>query len=54
MKYFYNLTTVLLLIATVMIFAGMKDDSGKKVKIVCFGDSITHGAKVNGRSWVYL
>ena len=22
--------------------------------IVCFGDSITHGAKVNGHSWVYL
>jgi len=25
-----------------------------KDKVVCFGDSITHGAKVNGHSWVYL
>ena len=25
-----------------------------KGKVVCFGDSITHGAKVNGHSWVYF
>ena len=22
--------------------------------VVCFGDSITHGAHVNGHSWVYF
>lgn len=25
-----------------------------KGKVICFGDSITHGAKVNGHSWVYF
>ena len=35
-------------------FAAMKFDNGIKGKVVCFGDSITHGAKVNGHSWVYL
>lgn len=22
--------------------------------VVCFGDSIAHGAKVNGHSWIYF
>ncbi len=26
----------------------------KKIQVVCFGDSITKGAKVNGHSWVYF
>ncbi len=25
-----------------------------KTEVICFGDSITHGAKVNGHSWVYF
>ena len=38
----------------VTFFAAMKFDNGIKGKVVCFGDSITHGAKVNGHSWVYF
>jgi len=29
-------------------------NKGLQGTVVCFGDSITHGAKVNGHSWVYL
>ncbi len=36
------------------IFLAMNFNNSTKSKIVCFGDSITHGAKVNGRSWVYI
>ena len=35
------------------IFTAMMYKTGIKGKVVCFGDSITHGAKVNGHSWVY-
>ncbi len=35
-------------------FIAMTFDGGIKGKLVCFGDSITHGAKVNGHSWVYF
>jgi acyl-CoA thioesterase I len=35
-------------------FISMTFDGGIKGTVVCFGDSITHGAKVNGHSWVYL
>ncbi|MHB8579001.1 MAG: SGNH/GDSL hydrolase family protein [Ignavibacteriaceae bacterium] len=37
-----------------MILTAMTYNGEIKGKIVCFGDSITHGAKVNGHSWVYL
>jgi len=35
-------------------FISMTFDAGIKGTVVCFGDSITHGAKVDGHSWVYL
>jgi len=35
------------------IFTVMMYKTGIEGKVVCFGDSITHGAKVNGHSWVY-
>ena len=35
-------------------FMAMTSSSGIKGKVVCFGDSITHGAKVDGHSWVYF
>lgn len=35
-------------------FIAMTFDGRIKGKVVCFGDSITHGAKVNGHSWVYF
>lgn len=38
----------------VAVFAGMVVSHGIKSPVVCFGDSITHGAKVNRHSWVYL
>ena len=37
-----------------MIITAMTFNNEIKGKVVCFGDSITHGAKVNGHSWVYL
>ncbi len=40
-----------LLLVILFIGAGMKLN---KEKVVCFGDSITYGAKVNRHSWVYL
>ena len=49
-KYFYILFGFLCL----MIFSAMLIKSSIKGEAVCFGDSITHGAKVNGHSWVYF
>ena len=48
-----NLIFVIVPIA-MMILTAMTIKNEIKCKIVCFGDSITHGAKVNGQSWVYL
>ncbi len=48
-----NLIFVIVPIA-MMILTAMTIKNEIKGKIVCFGDSITHGAKVNGQSWVYL
>lgn len=46
---------IVLLIATVIVLFTAMNYSGKKhKKIICFGDSITHGAHVNGHSWVYF
>lgn len=41
-------------VVAVAVVAGSVMSSGIKSPLVCFGDSITHGAKVNGHSWVYL
>ncbi len=38
----------------IILFSAMKFENGIKVKVICFGDSITNGAKVNGHSWVYF
>ncbi len=35
-------------------FYAMTYNGNIKGKVICFGDSITHGAKVNGHSWVYF
>ena len=36
-----------------IIMAVNISNNGIKGEVVCFGDSITHGAHVNGQSWVY-
>ncbi len=38
----------------IMIFIAMTLNINVKKEVVCFGDSITHGAKVDGHSWVYF
>ena len=43
------LTGILFLALIAMTF-----NDGIKGTVVCFGDSITHGAKVDGHSWVYF
>ena len=45
------------LLVSVILFCtliAMTPGNGIEGTIVCFGDSITHGAKVNGHSWVYF
>jgi acyl-CoA thioesterase I len=37
-----------------ILLTGMIMERGSKKTIVCFGDSITNGAKVDGHSWVYI
>ena len=37
-----------------LTFIAMTSSGGIKGTVVCFGDSITHGAKVDGHSWVYF
>jgi lysophospholipase L1-like esterase len=49
-----NLIFKLLLVSIVLGFMGMNLTQQEKKEIVCFGDSITHGAQVGGHSWVYL
>lgn len=44
----------LLILAATIVFAGMVMTEKIDGQVVCFGDSITHGAKVDGHSWVYL
>lgn len=43
--------TVLLAIASLLALAAFKNKP--KGRVVCFGDSITYGATVNGHSWVW-
>jgi len=43
-----------LFIIGLIFFTAMRFNNGLKEKVVCFGDSITRGAMVNGHSWVYL
>jgi len=50
MKIKYLLSGLLFLV----LFIAMTFSGGIKGKIVCFGDSITYGAKVNRHSWVYF
>ncbi len=46
--------SIALALAGMMGISAFVMNSKVKGTIVCFGDSITHGAKVNGNSWVYL
>ena len=48
-KYLFILSGFLCLI----IFSAMIFNNSIKGEIICFGDSITHGAMVDGHSWVY-
>ncbi len=48
-----GIISLLAVIFSFTIFTAMMYKTGIKGKVVCFGDSITHGAKVNGHSWVY-
>jgi len=50
MKNKYLLSGLLLSV----LFIAMTFSGSIKGKVVCFGDSITYGAKVNGHSWVYF
>lgn len=49
-KRFFNMAVVLG-VATLAVINHRGSIHGK---VVCFGDSITHGAKVDGQSWVYF
>lgn len=49
-----RISFLLISFLSLIIFLAMNFNNSTKEKIVCFGDSITHGAKVNGRSWVYI
>jgi lysophospholipase L1-like esterase len=49
-RYFFILLMILFLISSTLIIM----ENGLKGKIVCFGDSITHGALVEGNGWVEL
>nr|WP_294895341.1 SGNH/GDSL hydrolase family protein [uncultured Pedobacter sp.] len=49
MKLRNYITAICLSIFTIALFAFKQD---KPLQIVCFGDSITFGAKVDGHSWV--
>ncbi len=40
--------------ASVLLFSGSIITHKISGTVVCFGDSITHGAKVDGHSWVYF
>ncbi|HLR36952.1 MAG TPA: SGNH/GDSL hydrolase family protein [Chitinophagaceae bacterium] len=42
------------LLLSVGIMTSMMIIPKPKGQIICFGDSITHGAKVDGNSWVYV
>lgn len=44
------------LVISLILLAGMTMNHVEDIhgKVVCFGDSITHGAKVEGHSWVYF
>lgn len=44
---------VLLFCITIFMVINTKNN-GIKGEVVCFGDSITHGAHVDGQSWVYF
>ncbi len=46
--------TVLVIAIVMVVFIAMTYNSNNNKKIICFGDSITHGARVNGHSWVYF
>jgi acyl-CoA thioesterase-1 len=49
-KYLFILSGLLYLV----VFSGMLLRGNIKSEVVCFGDSITHGARVDGHSWVYF
>ena len=52
-KHKYKLYSLLI---SFILLTGMMLNHGEDIhgKVVCFGDSITHGAKVDGHSWVYF
>lgn len=43
-----------LIITGILSMVAMTQQKGIHGQVVCFGDSITHGAHVNGHSWVYF
>src|SRR5664279_5401690 len=43
--------TAIVFISMAFVFMGFRNIHGK---VVCFGDSITYGAQVDGKSWVYF
>lgn len=53
MKKLYRGTCVAASLALSLFLAGMQSHNDIHGEVVCFGDSITHGARVEGHSWVY-
>jgi lysophospholipase L1-like esterase len=51
MKIKHYITSICLSLLIVTLFAFKQQ---KPLQIVCFGDSITYGAKVDGHSWVFF
>ena len=49
-----KLITILLGVLILFVFSGLMIKDGIQGTVVCFGDSITYGAKVNQHSWVYF
>ena len=45
---------VVVISLVLILFATLNMYPDNRSKVICFGDSITHGAKVDGHSWVYF
>ena len=52
-KMIINKVVVSLLVFSGVILTAFNSSNNIEGKVVCFGDSITYGAKVNRQSWVY-
>ena len=54
MRYFNKILIAGIIMMGLLSISAMYQSDGIHGEVVCFGDSITHGAHVNGQSWVYF